>query len=88
MIGKGDMVSEIDSFLFTEGRKVGDTTVVHGNNGSYDGYHLVYFAGEGASYHLGLAANAKMEADYVAWEEDILAKYTVTEAFGKRFIGK
>ena len=88
LIGKGDMVKGIDTFLFAEGRKVGDTAVVHGNNGSYDGYHLVYFAGEGDSYHLALAGNAKMEDDYKTWEESVLAKYTVEEAFGKRFIGK
>ena len=82
------MVAEINSFLFEEDRKEGDTAVVHGNNGSYDGYHLVYFVGEGTSYHLSLAKNAKLNADYAAWEEGVLAKYTVTEGFGKRLIGK
>ena len=87
-IGKGDMVSEIDAFLFTEGRKTGDTAIVHGNNGSYDGYHLVFFAGEGESYHLALAENAMLNEDYTAWEENVLAQYTVTESFGARLIGK
>ena len=87
-IGKGDMVGEIDSFLFTEGRKTGDTAIVHGNNGSYDGYHLVFFAGEGESYRLTLAKNAKLNEDYTAWEADVLAEYTVTETFGARLIGK
>jgi len=87
-IGMGDMVGEIDSFLFAEGRQAGDTAIVHGNNGSYDGYHLVFFAGEGDSYHLALAKNAKLNEDYAAWEEGVLAKYTVTEGFGMRLIGK
>lgn len=87
-IGMGEMVSEIDAFLFEDGRTVGDTAIVHGNNGSYDGYHLVYFAGEGDSYHLALAENAKLNEDYTAWEEGVLAQYTVTEGFGMRLIGK
>ena len=87
-IGKGDMVTEINDFLFTEGRQVGDTAVVHGNNGGYDGYHLVFFAGEGESYHLSLVESTKMNEDYAAWEEGVLAKYTLTEGFGKRLIGK
>lgn len=87
-IGKGDMVTEIDGFLFEEGRQVGDTAILHGNNGGYDGYHLVFFAGEGDSYHLALAENAKLNADYTAWEEGVLAKYTVTEGFGLRLMGK
>ncbi|MBQ3011362.1 MAG: peptidylprolyl isomerase [Oscillospiraceae bacterium] len=87
-IGKGDMVGEIDAFLFAEDRQIGDTAIVHGNNGGYDGYHLVFFAGEGDSYHLALAENAKMNKDYAAWEEGVLAKYTVSEAFGLRFMGK
>lgn len=87
-IGKGDMVTEIDAFLFEDGRKIGDTAVLHGNNGGYDGYHLVFFAGEGDSYHLALAENAKMNEDYTAWEEGVLAKYTLTEGFGMRLIGK
>lgn len=87
-IGKGDMVGEIDAFLFEDGRQIGDTAILHGNNGGYDGYHLVYFAGFGDSYHLALAENAKMNADYTAWEEGVLAKYTVTEGFGLRLIGK
>lgn len=87
-IGMGDMVTEIDAFLFEEGRKVGDTAIVHGNNGGYDGYHLVYFAGFGDSYHLALAENEKLNEDYAAWEEGVLAKYTVTEGFGMRLIGK
>lgn len=87
-IGMGHMVGEIDSFLFAKGRKTGDTAILHGNNGSYDGYHLVYFAGKGESYHLTLAENAMMNADYTAWEESVLAKYTVTDGFGLRLIGK
>jgi len=87
-IGKGDMVGEIDAFLFEDGRQIGDTAILHGNNGGYDGYHLVYFAGFGDSYHLALAENAKLNADYTAWEEGVLAKYTVTEGFGLRLIGK
>ncbi len=87
-IGKGNMVTEIDEFLFADGRKVGDTAVVHGNNGGYDGYHLVLFVGKGDSYHLTLAENAKMNADYSAWEELVTTGLEVTTGMGYNLIGK
>ena len=87
-IGKGDMVSEIDTFLFTEGRKVGDTAIVHGNNGSYDGYHLVYFAGEGMPYGLAKAETQMVSDAYTAWETELLEAVTVEYGMADNLIGK
>ena len=87
-IGKGDMVTEIDEFLFANGRQVGDTAILHGNNGYYDGYHLVYFAGTSRDYRLTLAENAKVEEDYEAWEDELIAGCTVSTGMGYNLIGK
>ena len=46
----GQMVPEFNDFCFAEGRQPGDTGIVHGNNGGYDGYHVMYFSGEGELY--------------------------------------
>lgn len=87
-IAKGRMVTEINDFLFTAGRKVGDTAILHGNNGSYDGYHLVYFVGEGRDYRLTAAEEAKVNADYTAWENALVEACTVTNGMGYNLIGK
>lgn len=88
-IGKGTMVTEIDQFLFTAGRKTGDTAILHGNNGSYDGYHLVYFAGEARDYRLTLAESAARETAYGDWETSVTEQYTATTGgMGYNLIGK
>lgn len=87
-IGIGDMVAEIDGFLFAENRKAGDTAILHGNNGGYDGYHLVYFVGEGELYGLTLAENQRVNEAYTEWEEALLEGITVETAYGARLIGK
>lgn len=87
-IGKGDMVGDIDTFLFEAGRKVGDTAVLHGNNGSYDGYHLVYFVGEGQLYGLAQAEAQMTNEAYTEWENGITADVTAETAWAARLIGK
>ncbi len=87
-IGMGDMVTEIDSFLFEEGRKAGDTAVLHGNNGSYDGYHLVYFVGEGQLYGLAQAESQMLNDAYTEWETGITEGVTAETAWAARLIGK
>ncbi len=87
-IGNGDMVPEINDFLFAEGRKVGDTAILHGNNGSYDGYHLVYFAGEGMLYGLAQAETQMMNEAYTEWESSVTADLTAETAWAAKLIGK
>ena len=87
-IGEGDMVGEIDSFLFADGRKVGDTAILHGNNGSYDGYHLVYFLGEGMLYGLAQAESTMKEEAYNVWEASFVEGITAEPAGAYNLIGK
>lgn len=44
---QGTMVEEFDGFCFDEARQPGDTGIVYGESGSYAGYHVMYFVGEG-----------------------------------------
>ena len=46
-VEKGQMVPEFDAFCFDESRQPGDTGIVYGESGSYAGYHVMYFVGEG-----------------------------------------
>ncbi len=87
-IGQGDMVTEINDFLFEAGRKVGDTAILHGNNGSYDGYHLVYFAGEGMLYGYAQAETQMINEAYTEWESSVTADVTAETLWASRLIGK
>ena len=87
-IGKGDMVAEINDFLFAAGRKTGDTAVLHGNNGTYDGYHLVYFVGEGMPYGLAKAETQMVNEAYTAWETALVEGITVEYGMADNLIGK
>ena len=56
-IYRGQMVQEFNDLCFG-GRKSGDVGVVYGESGSYAGYHLVYFVGEGDLYSNVIARSA------------------------------
>ncbi|MBR5491080.1 MAG: peptidylprolyl isomerase [Oscillospiraceae bacterium] len=40
---KNYMVTEYNDFLFNQGNQPGDSAVIYGTNGNYEGYHVVYF---------------------------------------------
>lgn len=84
-VAKGQMVEEFDAFCFDESRKAGDTGIVYGNNGSYAGYHVMYYVGEGPVYADYIADSALRNEDLSAYLEKIIAGYEVTEKFALRF---
>lgn len=85
-IQKHSMVDSIDSFLYAEGRAVGDTTVVEGSNGSYRGWHLVYYMGEGRNARAALAEAPLHESEQEAWLEDLLSGYALSTGSGLRYV--
>ena len=87
-ISKHQMVDAIDSFLFNEGAKAGDTTVVEGDNGSYHGWHLVYYVGEGELARTLLAEEPMREAEQTEWLEGLEANYTATTGSGLKYVQK
>ena len=58
------MVEEFNNFLFNEGRKPGDTGIVYGTNGSYAGYHIMYYSAEGELFSNALADSALRAEEY------------------------
>lgn len=85
-IYRGQMVSEIDEFCFS-GHKSGDTAIVYGDNGSYAGYHIVYFVGEGEQYSDVIAENALLSEYMTQWITELCEGYEPVFGFGKRFVG-
>lgn len=86
-VTKGQMVPEIDAFLF-EGHKSGDTAIVYGESSNYSGYHLVYFVGEGGNHRDSLAEDALRSEDYNDFYQSLLAPYTSERTFMWRYVMK
>ena len=73
-VGMGEMVDEFDAWLFTEGRKAGDTGIVKSDYG----YHIMFFDGEGEiAWHVQ-ADNALKNAQYSKDSSAINEKYPTT----------
>lgn len=86
-VAHGQMVEEFDEFCFA-GHKSGDTAIVYGDNGSYAGYHVMYYVGEGEQYS-DYIARTQMLSEYMnQWLTELTEGYEVAHGFGSRFIGK
>ena len=86
-IYKGQMVQEFNDFCFG-GHKPGDTAIVYGESGSYAGYHVVYYVGDGELYSDYIAKTALQSEAMSDWSNELNEACTVTEGFGFRFVGK
>ena len=74
-VAKGNMVEPIDQWLFKDGRKAGDTTVVS-YEGTYTGTHVLYFTGaDDMTYARRQADNTLRSDAYSAWLEEQLTGY-------------
>lgn len=82
---KGAYGQEFNDFCFAEGRKPGDTGIVHGSGG-YDGYHVMYFVGEGPLHSRNLARQELAAEDYEEWEAGIVEGVTHTLKFGMKLV--
>ena len=85
-VPKGQMVEEFDAFCF-EGHKAGDTAIVYGESGSYCGYHVMYYVGEGELYSSVIADNAMRSENASAWMSDLLIPFNPAETYWIRLVG-
>ena len=85
-IYKGEMVEEFDAFCF-EGHQPGDVAIVYGESGSYAGYHVVYFVGEGELYSNVIARGQKQSEDMSAWLEELESAYEPIHGGAYRYVG-
>lgn len=67
---KGQMVSEFNDWCFDASRKAGDTGIVY-NEGSYTGYHVMYFVGEDIPAWQVSVEGVLVSSDYAAWLESL-----------------
>ena len=80
------MVDEFNSFLFEEGSVPGDSKVVYGNNGSYAGYHVVYFDALGRQFSDAIAEGLLRGEDYNKEVQAMADTYEVLEGSGMKFV--
>ncbi len=81
----GNLVPEIEEWLFSGNNKPGDTSIIYVKSASYTGYHIVYYVGEGEQYNLKLADNLLRNDDFNAWLENLEASYNVSKRFAYAF---
>lgn len=86
-IHKGQMVKEFNDFCFDD-HKAGDTAIVYGESGSYAGYHVMYYVGQGELYSNYLAGQDLRAADLTAWMDELTSGYEAVVKSGIRYVGK
>lgn len=80
------MVEEFDAFCFG-GHKSGDTAIVYGESGSYAGYHIMYYVGEGELCSEYIAKTDLVNNAMDEWMQELTGKYTAEQTFWARYIG-
>ncbi len=81
---KGQMVTEFNDWCFDESRQPGDTGIVY-NEGSYTGYHVIYFVGTDAPLLAGAGPQRHEERRLHPVEQIALVKdITATETSGMK----
>jgi parvulin-like peptidyl-prolyl isomerase len=85
-VAKGQMVQEFNDFCFAE-HKAGDTGIVYGESGSYAGYHVMYYVGEGELNSNVIAETALRNDDANAWMEEQEKANPSKDGFGMKFVG-
>ena len=89
--GNYGYVSEFLDWIFTDGRKAGDTGIVQHDPGEatsgYWGYHFMYLVGDNEPVWMRSARNALANEDLDAWMEELLKDYPAALAGGADSIG-
>ena len=86
-VQKGQMVEEFDAFCFAD-HKVGDTAIVYGETaGSYAGYHVMYYVGEGETCKDYIAKTNLVNDAMTVWVEELTGNYTSEKTFWTRYVG-
>ena len=81
------MVEEFDAFCFG-GHKSGDTAIVYGESaGSYAGYHIMYYVGEGQLCSESIAESDMRSADLEEWLDSLIADYEPVKSFWFKLVG-
>ena len=87
-IYKGQMVTEINDYIFSSSRKAGDTEIIDVVSSSYAGTHIVYFVGEGDLYSNVIARDDLVDEAMETWQSETLEGYEAVAGWTKGLVGK
>ena len=85
-VGRKQMVTSINDFLFNENHMPGDTALLYGESGYYQGWHMVYYVGEGELYRTYLAENALRSLRYDEFIDGLTSGYIIYRGSGVRYV--
>ncbi len=79
----GELVPEIEEWLFDEARQPGDTEIIYVKSSNYTGYHIVYYVGHGERCDRSIAKNLLQAERFENWvaERDPDYKLSTTIAY-------
>ena len=83
---KGQMVTEFNDWCFDPARKTGDTGIVY-NEGSYTGYHVMYYVGEDIPAWQVTVEKALVSKDYNDWCESLVEAAGAQQESGMKYVG-
>jgi len=84
-VERNTMIDSFNNWIFTPGRKAGDSGIVENTNGSTDdvlGYHVMYLEALGQVRWKYQAQSQLSSEDYNAWYESVEGNYPVTTNAG------
>lgn len=87
------LVPEFLSWIFEDGRSVGDVGIVQHSAGENDGnkywgYHLMYYVGENEPVWMGSARESLTNQGQQTWIDELSAGYSTALAGGADYLGK
>ncbi len=79
----GELVPEIEEWLFDEAREIGDTEIIYVKSDNYTGYHVMYYQGSGERCDRAIAKGLLQSERFDSWvsERDPDYKLSKTIAF-------
>ena len=79
---------DMKTWIFADGRAAGDTTVIKYESGSYHGYYVLYYQGEGDPAWKLTAANSLASDAMSAWMDENLTGYSAQLDSGAENLGR
>lgn len=86
-VREGTMFGAFNDWIFDSARQPGDVTLIENPQSGQQGWHIVYFEGDGGPYWQSVADSALRSADQTAWREELESGYEAVAASGMSSVG-
>ena len=84
-VREGQMIPAFNDWIFDPARQPGDVDIVE--DAQYNGYHLMYFVGEGESTQHVVAREALASSAMTAFDESLTKDFQYESLFAMRYVG-